>query len=78
MALKQQGQKLPSLEPSYFHLIGGLEDAWKTFPQSGVKIKMVPQPSPVSDHIFKMLKYFYHISSMSDQLKTKICWIYIH
>ena len=56
MALEQQGQKLPSLELCYLHSIGGLEDGWKTFPWSGVKIKMVPQPSPVSDHIFKMWK----------------------
>ena len=39
MALKQQGQKLPSLELFYLHLIGGLEDACKTFSWSGVKIK---------------------------------------
>ena len=36
---KKQRQKLPSLEPSYLPPIGGLEDAWYTFPQSGVKIK---------------------------------------
>ena len=53
MALKQQGWKLPSVKISYLHPIGGLEDAWKTFPQSGVKIKMAPN-LPVSDHIFKM------------------------
>ena len=32
MALKQHGQKLPSLEISCPHPIGGLEDAWKTSP----------------------------------------------
>ena len=47
MALKQQGKKFPSLKLSYLYPIGGLEDAWKTFPQPGVKIKMVPQPSSV-------------------------------
>ena len=39
MALRQQGQKLSSLELFYLHPIGGLEDAWKTFPWSRVKIK---------------------------------------
>ena len=37
MALKQQGWKLPSLEPSYLHPTGGLEDAWETFPWSAVQ-----------------------------------------
>ena len=54
MALKQQGWKLPSPELFYLHPIGGLEDAWETFPWSAVKIKMVPKPFSISDHIFKM------------------------
>ena len=39
MVLNQQGQKLLSLKPSYLHPIGGLEDVWKTFPWSGVRMK---------------------------------------
>ena len=39
MVLRQQGQKLSSLELLFLHPIGGLEDAWKTFPQSGLKFK---------------------------------------
>ena len=39
MALKQQGWRLLSLELSYLCSTGGLEDTWKTFPWSGIKIK---------------------------------------
>ena len=39
---KQQGQKFQSLELPYLHFTGGLGDAWKTFPWSGVKSKIVP------------------------------------
>ena len=39
MALKQQGWKLSFLELFYLHPLGGIEDAWKIFPWSGVKIK---------------------------------------
>ena len=42
ITLKQQGQNPQSPGFLYLHPIGGLEDAWKTFPQSGVKIKMAP------------------------------------
>ena len=42
-ALKQQGEELQLLELPYLHFTGGLEDAWKTVPQVGVKIKMASQ-----------------------------------
>ena len=32
MTLKQQGQNLLSLGPSYLGPIGGLEDAWENIP----------------------------------------------
>ena len=40
ITLQQEGWKLQSLELPYLHFTGGLEDTWKTFPWSGVKIKM--------------------------------------
>ena len=42
ITLKQQGWNLQSLELPYLHLTGGLEDTWKTFSWSGVKIEMAP------------------------------------
>ena len=42
IALKQQGQWFPSLEHSYLYPLGGLEDAWKIFPWSGVKTRNFP------------------------------------
>ena len=73
MALRQQGQKLSSLELFYLHPIGSPEDAWKTFPQPGVKIKNGSpnlSPSLTTCSRYENIFIIYHRCLISQQTRS--------